>query len=399
MRTKRKSPARRRPAEDAAPRGAIVQSNTEAQTSGGFTAWLQSVAQEILAVTYWFDPAPHSGAYPVTVRFSGRRVDVKGRLSSGDRFVQDETIEQVVPGSGPISLTASVRGIHAGEWVVTAHMLESATSAQRSREKENVAPAAGSLRPVVRLWRRWAPSAGSDEHMRTCLTPFAHVPGILPGIWGAMVTLGMIVALALQGLVISARHLTLSPWGVVTLVGIVVGIIGAKVWYIVLKRRERLMNGWCIQGFIASAPVAAVIMLVGLHISIGVFLDVTAPGLLVAMAVGRVGCFFAGCCGGPPTASSFGVWSSNQRVGARRIPTQLLELLLALSLGLLVLVVVLGHGPAGGAFFIGGLAAYTLGRQGLLRLRAEPRKTRLGGLATSALATLVLIAAVVLLAR
>jgi len=209
----------------------------------------------------------------------------------------------------------------------------------------------------------------------------------------------MIVALALQGLVISARHLTLSPWGVVTLVGIVVGIIGAKVWYIVLKRRERLMNGWCIQGFIASAPVAAVIMLVGLHISIGVFLDVTAPGLLVAMAVGRVGCFFAGCCGGPPTASSFGVWSSNQRVGARRIPTQLLELLLALSLGLLVLVVVLGHGPAGGAFFIGGLAAYTLGRQGLLRLRAEPRKTRLGGLATSALATLVLIAAVVLLAR
>jgi len=324
---------------------------------------------------------------------------VKGRVQAGDRFVQDEKIEQIVPGSGPISLTARVRGINAGEWVVTAHMLESATSAQRSREKENAVPAAGSLRPVVRLWRRWAPDASSDEHMRTCLTPFAHVPGILPGIWGAMVTLGMIVALALQGLVISARHLTLSPWGVVTLVGIVVGIIGAKVWYIVLKRREHLMNGWCIQGFIASAPVAAVIMLVGLHISIGVFLDVTAPGLLVAMAVGRVGCFFAGCCGGPPTASSFGVWSSNQRVGARRIPTQLLELLLALSLGLLVLVVVLGHGPAGGAFFIGGLAAYTLGRQGLLCLRAEPRKTRLGGLATSALATLVLIAAVVLLAR
>src|SRR6266487_2618710 len=207
--------------------------------------------------------------------------------------------------------------------------------------------------------------------MRTCLTPFAHVPGILPGIWGAMVTL----------------------------VGIVVGIIGAKVWYIVLKRRERLMNGWCIQGFIASAPVAAVIMLVGLHISIGVFLDVTAPGLLVAMAVGRVGCFFAGCCGGPPTASSFGVWSSDQRVGARRIPTQLLESLLALSLGLGVLVAVLGHGPANGAFFVAALAAYTLGRQGLLRLRTEPRKTRLGGLITAALATLVLVAAVVWLVR
>ena len=117
------------------------------------------------------------------------------------------------------------------------------------------------------------------------------------------------------------------------------------------------------------------------------------------MAIGRVGCFFAGCCGGPPTASRWGVWSSDQRVGARRIPTQLLELVLAGILGLLVLVAVLSHGSAGGAIFVAALAAYTLGRQGLLRLRAEPRQTRLGGLLTAALAALVLIAAVVLLAR
>ena len=159
------------------------------------------------------------------------------------------------------------------------------------------------------------------------------------------------------------------------------------------------MNGWCIQGFITGAILAAAILLVVLDLPAGVFLDVIAPGLLVAMAVGRVGCFFAGCCGGPPTASRWGVWSSDQRVGARRIPTQLLESVLALSLGLGVLVVDLGRGPAGGAFFVAALAAYTLGRQGLLHLRAEPRKTRLGGLVTAALAALVLVAAVVLLAR
>ena len=235
--------------------------------------------------------------------------------------------------------------------------------------------------------------------MRTCLTPLALRSGILPGIWGAMVTLGMAVALALQALVISRDHLALGPWWAVTLIAIAVGIIGAKVWFMVLHRRTHRIEGWCIQGFIASAPVAAVIMLVVLHVPVGVFLDVTAPGLLVAMAVGRVGCFFAGCCGGPPTASSFGVWSSDQRVGARRLPTQLLELVLALSLGLVVLEAVLRHGPAGGAFFVAGLAAYTLGRQGLLHLRAEPRKTRLGGPITAALAALVLIAAVVLLFR
>ncbi len=207
----------------------------------------------------------------------------------------------------------------------------------------------------------------------------------------------MAVALALQALVIAADHLALGPWWTVSLVAIVVGIVGAKVWYIVLYRREHRINGWCIQGFITGATLAAAVLLVVPGVPAGVFLDVTAPGLLVAMAVGRVGCFFAGCCGGPPTASRWGVWSSDQRVGARRIPTQLLESALALSLGLGVLVAVVGHGTAGGAYFVGGLAAYILVRQGILHLRAEPRKTRLGGLVTAALAALVLIASIVFL--
>src|SRR5438128_10005698 len=108
----RRSPARRRPAGDATLRSDVIQSNKEARTSGGFTALLESATQQILAVTYWFDPAPHAGPNPVTVRFSGRRVDVKGRLSPGDRFVQDETIENVVPGSGPIPLPARVPRIN-----------------------------------------------------------------------------------------------------------------------------------------------------------------------------------------------------------------------------------------------------------------------------------------------
>src|ERR1700694_3302834 len=86
------------PVIDAAPRSAVVQSDKEAGTLGGFTALLESAAQEILAVTYWFDPTPHPSPYPVTVRFSGRRIDAKGRLSPGDRFVQDETIEGSFPG-------------------------------------------------------------------------------------------------------------------------------------------------------------------------------------------------------------------------------------------------------------------------------------------------------------
>ena len=143
----------------------------------------------------------------------------------------------------------------------------------------------------------------------------------------------------------------------------------------------------------------AAILLVALRIPVGAFLDATAPGLLWAMAVGRIGCFFAGCCGGPPTASHFGVWSSDQRIGARRIPTQLMESVLASILGVGTLGAVLGHGPVNGAYFIGGLAAYTLVRQGILHLRIEAHKTKRGRLVTTILAALVLVAAVILLIR
>ena len=238
----RKSAARRRPAIDAVPRSDVIQSNTSAGTAGGFTGLWESATQQLLAVTYWFDPAPPPGSYPLTVRFSGRRANVKGRLSSGDRFVQDETIKEVIPGNGPISLTARVRGINPGEWAVTARVQGSRTPAHGSMEQVNATPVADRLGPIERLWRRWAPDVSSAEQVSTCLTPLAHVPGIIPGIWGAMVTLGMAVALALQAIVISRDYLALGPWWVVTLVAIAVGIVGAKMWYIVLSRREHRMR-------------------------------------------------------------------------------------------------------------------------------------------------------------
>ena len=394
----RRSTAQKHRVAETTSRIQVAPSGKKAQTSDGLTIWLERLMPEILAITYWFDLSSHAEPSPITVRFSGHRVDAGGRLS-GERFVQDEIIEQVVPGSGPISITARIRGITAGTWSVSAHPLSSAHAARkRKSEQGNVISVTSPLPFVVRWWHKWAPNVSSSEQAHTCLLPLARVPGIIPGIWGVMVILGMVVALVLQSLVISLDHLILGPAWIISLVAIAVGTVGAKLWFIVLKWREHLFNGWCIQGFIASAPPTAVILLVLLHIPVGTFLDVTAPGLLIAMAVGRVGCFFAGCCGGPPTASRFGVWSSDQRVGARRLPTQLLEMGLALIAGLLVLVAVLLRGPAGGAYFAAGLAAYTLGRQGILQLRAELRKTKFGGLVTAVLAVLVLIIAIILLA-
>src|SRR5260370_41867121 len=98
---------------------------------------------------------------------------------------------------------------------------------------------------------------------------------------------------------------------------------------------------------------------------------------MFGLAIGRVGCFLAGCCGGPPTAARWGVWSSDQRIGARRVPTQLIETGSALLLGLVTLAAVLTRGPAGGAYFVAAVAADTPARGGIPRPRTAPCHKRL----------------------
>ena len=374
----------------------------------GLAGFLEMAAHEVLAVTYWFEPGSQPHPAPVTIRFTGRRVGVEGRPQPRDEFVYDEVIEEVVPGSGPMSVTVQIRGINPGEWAVTAREVGTTRPTTRAsrrwtqKQSAQTTLATAQSTPIARVWRRWVPSVGTtdaDNHVHTTLLLFARAPGIIPGVWLVLVTLGMAVALAVQSWVIAHIHLTIGPALPATLVAIAVGILTAKVWYLVVYRHEsglKRWNGWCIQGFITGATVMAAIMLAVLRIPAGTFLDVTVPGLMFGMAIGRIGCFFGGCCGGPLTASRWGVWSCDRHIGGRRIPTQLMESALALSLGVVSLVAIVYHGPASGALFVAALAAYTLGRQGILHLRAEPRKTRLGLPVTAALAALVLVAAIIL---
>lgn len=396
----------------AAPKEAPLQMATPAtaqtQGNGAFAALLERGMQEILAVTYWFEPPPQAEPASVTVRFVGRRVDGSATPQPADRFIRDETIERVLPGSGPISVTTKIQGINPGEWVVTASIVDAphATATQQAHKRTPAAHAqpaiseASASSRLVSFWRRWAPiaapSEASAEHIHTCLLPFARVPGLLPtGSWGAMVGLGVVVALLTQALILARSHVAVGSALIISLAAIAIGAVGAKLWYRIQYRHLNSWNGWCIQGFITGATITVVALLALLRVPADALLDASAPGMLFGMAIGRLGCFFAGCCGGPATTAWWGIWSSDQRVGARRVPAQLMESALALTLGIGALVVDLAHGPVGGGLFIAGLAAYTLGRQGILRLRAEPRKTKWGGIATASVAAVLVLVALV----
>jgi phosphatidylglycerol:prolipoprotein diacylglycerol transferase len=86
-----------------------------------------------------------------------------------------------------------------------------------------------------------------------------------------------------------------------------------------------------------------------------------------------------GCCAGRPTSSRWGLWSSDRRMGARRIPVQLLESGTALLLGAGATAAVPSLGTSdGGLVFVAAVAAYTAARQVLFALRDLPRATEHG---------------------
>ena len=352
---------------------------------------------EALSVTHWFDVATDGDPYPVSVRFRGRRVGVSGKPTARDQFTKEETIDGVLPGSGPMSVTTWVYGLNAGEWSVTAELIESGNVGGGWRRALRPRSDAGTSLPRASWsWRRWRLGTGSFAPVKTRWAPTVRLtpmPGVLRGSWSGLIALGILVGVLVQIWLLDRQDIGFGEVLIVDLVALVSGLIGAKLWYIALRPhdwRERIGEGWSIDGALVGAPVAGVFALMTLDLPAGGFLDASTPAFFFGVAIGRLGCFFTGCCAGRLTRSHWGIWSSDRRVGARRIPAQLIEAAAGLLIGGATLVLALGHPHAASALFIGGATSYILIRQGLLRVRAQARGYTLAARLTAAAAAIIL---------
>jgi phosphatidylglycerol:prolipoprotein diacylglycerol transferase len=166
----------------------------------------------------------------------------------------------------------------------------------------------------------------------------------------------------------------------------VAGTVGASVRYLLSHRGGPVRihaAGMSFQGFLIGFLVSLTVGSSLSGLDLGLVLDLTAPGLLFGLGIGRLGCIFSGCCAGRPTASRWGLWSSDRDIGLRRIPVQLLESGLAGVAGAgALLLIALVELPYTGMVFVGTTAAYILGRQLLFALRDRPRPTDYGRLVT-----------------
>lgn len=357
------------------------------------------VEPEALSVTHWFESGTEGDPFTATVRFSGRRVGIQGKPSPADTFVKEEAVASVVPGSGPVSVTTWVYGLNPGEWTVTAELIRRHKPSRGPRPRDHRAASGRSLPRAAWSWRHWAVSNGAFTPLKTRWAPLVRLtrmPSVIPGAWPALVGLGVLAGAIVHAALLARHGVPVAPALAVDVVALLSGLLGAKLLYVALRPgpwRQSIGEGWSVDGFLVVMPAVAFAGVLAFDLPIGVFLDAGAPALFFGVAIGRLGCFLTGCCAGRCTRSRWGVWSSDRRIGARRVPTQLLESTAGLIIGAVAMLLVLAYVPAvRGAIFVASVAAYVLVRQLLLRLRAEPHHL-LRARVTGALAVLVFVGA------
>lgn len=315
-----------------------------------------------LAATYWGDAADED----VPVRIVGVHRSPATPPAIG-RFERTMTVKGPPAGSGRFAATVRVSGVAGGDWDVTTRRTDR-TMAQERPQRAVVAtrPWQMAYGPAVRVWS-----------------------------WPMLIGVGTLLAIVLQALLLARTGANVPAGVVLSLAGCVAGYAGAKAWYLVLKRKHpRLFfsTGACIQGFLVVALGLLAIGGTATGIGAGVLLDATTPGLFLGMAIGRPGCFLTGCCAGRPTASRWGLWSSDRNVAVKRVPVQLWEAGAALFIGAVTLAVTLvAEIPVPGALFVGAVAAYTGVRQLLFPFRDDPH-TRFGRYLTIAACVAVIAA-------
>jgi phosphatidylglycerol---prolipoprotein diacylglyceryl transferase len=327
-------------------------------------------------VTHWFESGELSERRTATVRFRGRLTGPRGDSSGRREFVQNESIDGIVAGSGPVSVSTEIYNLAAGDWDVTAELLD---------QRHRAAPAEGrapwrrqkTLPRAAWSWKSWSLASAPFAPVATRWAPTVRlvpVPAVIPGSWIALVALGSAAGLGLQSLLLAQAGLPVVPALVLTAFAALAGLGAAKAWYIAMHPRSWRQSpgeGWAVDGFLVVLPLVVVAGLVVLELPIGRFVDASTPGLFVGVAIGRLGCFFTGCCAGRFSSSRWSVWSSDRRIGGRRVPTQLLESAAGLLIALATLALLLGtRRPFDGLIFIAALATYTLVRRTLLPLRA-----------------------------
>jgi len=214
------------------------------------------------------------------------------------------------------------------------------------------------------------------------INPIAFTIGSIGVRWyGIMVALAvLVVVLWMLREVRRGANLSYDTILTAALVGIPSGVIISRLLHVVDRFDFYSQNpglilgfeGLTIYGAILGAALGIWIYSRFSHFRFGYFADLVVPGLILAQAVGRVGCTLNGCCYGIETSLPWGVVytqpESYAPLGVAIHPTQLYEIVFLLVV-FAVLLRLRGRFQPDGSLFLIYLSLYSLWRLGIDFLR------------------------------
>ncbi len=198
---------------------------------------------------------------------------------------------------------------------------------------------------------------------------------------------GIMVALAIAGIVLwmvwqvkQGAKLSYDTLFTAALVGIPSGIVVSRLLHVVDRWGYYSQNpgeiigaaGLTIYGAVLGAALGIWIYSKLSRFQFGYFADLIAPGIILAQAVGRVGCTINGCCYGIETSLPWGVVYTHPdsiAFGAGVVhPTQVYEIIFCLIV-FAVLLKLRGRLKPDGSLFLVYLSLYSMWRVGISFLR------------------------------
>lgn len=149
--------------------------------------------------------------------------------------------------------------------------------------------------------------------------------------YGLLVAVAFVVATTLISRCVKRRGLNDALYYHLTLVLLLCGILGARIFYVAMnwpffraELREIFMlqhGGLVWYGGLIGAVLGGLVFMRWHRMPVVETLDLLVPYVALAQAIGRVGCFFNGCCHG--RESAWGLYFPSQ--GLRLFPAQLVD--------------------------------------------------------------------------
>jgi phosphatidylglycerol---prolipoprotein diacylglyceryl transferase len=168
--------------------------------------------------------------------------------------------------------------------------------------------------------------------------------GIPLATYGVLLAIGFILALWLTARLAARDGLPKQRIYDLGLYVLAASLVGSKALMVITEwndyggdwRRmlsiDFLRSGGVFYGGLLAAVLASVVLMRWWHLPWAKTADAFAPGIAVGHAIGRLGCFSAGCCWGKPTTSWIGVHFTEKAseltgvpIDAALVPTQLIE--------------------------------------------------------------------------